>query len=176
MTATAQTLERLLTINQGHKEYWNTHDAYEETVSKICHVCKVLKSSGEFYKHATSKDGLQARCKECMRLANAKNFVKRMVIAARTRAQRSGAEFSISEQDIVVPSACPILGIPLSVGIGRQHNGSPSLDRVNNSKGYTPGNIRVISWRANNIKHDATIEELEKVLTYMKTERNTSNL
>ena len=92
-----------------------------------------------------------------------------MVIAARTRAQASGVEFSISEQDIVVPDICPILGIPLSVGVGRQHDGSPSLDRFDNLRGYTPDNVRVISWRANDLKRNATIEELERILMYMKS-------
>ena len=37
---------------------------------------------------------------------------------------------------------------------------SPSLDRIDSSKGYTPDNVWVISRRANIIKHDATLEEL----------------
>ena len=38
MTATAQTLERLLTLNQNHKEVLDTHDAYKETINKVCHI------------------------------------------------------------------------------------------------------------------------------------------
>lgn len=56
----------------------------------------------------------------------------------------------------------------------RRHNGtgpapdSPSLDRVIPELGYVPGNVIVISWRANNLKRDATIEELEAVIAYMR--------
>lgn len=37
---------------------------------------------------------------------------------------------------------------------------APSLDRINNDLGYVPGNVMVISRRANIIKKDATLDEL----------------
>ena len=43
-----------------------------------------------------------------------------------------------------------------------------SLDCIIPELGYVPGNVAVISRRANTIKNDATIEELELVLAYMK--------
>lgn len=45
---------------------------------------------------------------------------------------------------------------------------TPSIDRFDNSRGYTPDNIRVISLRANIIKSDATADEVEAVLNYMR--------
>lgn len=44
----------------------------------------------------------------------------------------------------------------------------PSLDRINPDRGYVPGNVQVISFRANTLKNNATREELAKVLAYMK--------
>ena len=35
-------------------------------------------------------------------------------------------------------------------------------------KGYVKGNVHWISRRANRIKSDATVEELEKIISYMK--------
>lgn len=93
--------------------------------------------------------------------------------SAKTRAKARGLDFSITANDVVVPEFCPVLGIKLESGIGGPGAGpissSPSLDRVDTARGYVLGNIRVISWRANRIKSDATVEELEKVLLYMKT-------
>jgi hypothetical protein len=38
--------------------------------------------------------------------------------------------------------------------------------------GYVKGNIKIISWRANEIKRNATLEEMEKVYNYMLDEAN----
>lgn len=85
---------------------------------------------------------------------------------ARQRARRLGLEFSITVYDIKIPEFCPVLGIPL-VSRSKLHDGSPTLDRRDTSRGYSPDNVRVISWRANRIKSDSTAEELEKILCYM---------
>ena len=41
---------------------------------------------------------------------------------------------------------------------------SPSLDRLDSSLGYTPENVWWISYRANRLKNDSTLEELEKLV------------
>ena len=59
-----------------------------------------------------------------------------------------------------------MLGIKLE-RLDKRHNGSPSLDRIDNTKGYIKGNVKVISWRANAIKKDATLEELKALVNYL---------
>lgn len=88
-------------------------------------------------------------------------------------ASRRGKEFTISIEDIHIPDKCPVLGIPLSKGKGSMTDNSPSLDRVDSSRGYTPDNIRVISFRANRLKNSFSIEEMEAVLKYMKDGKET---
>jgi len=51
---------------------------------------------------------------------------------------------------------------------GTAGDNSPTLDRIDNTKGYTKDNIIIVSFKANTIKNSATIEELEKVLQYYK--------
>lgn len=91
-----------------------------------------------------------------------------MLENARHRARTKGWEFSITTADIHIPEVCPVLGIPLFRGNGKSGPNSPSIDRIDSSKGYTPDNIHVISHRANTIKNDATIDELEALIKYLK--------
>lgn len=101
-----------------------------------------------------------------------KNPEKHMLIEAKRRAIRFGLEFNLETSDIVIPEKCPVFGFSLirATGQANANEDSPSLDRIDSSKGYVKSNIRVISWRANRIKSDATVEDLEKVLAYMKNE------
>lgn len=46
---------------------------------------------------------------------------------------------------------------------------SPSLDRIRGDLGYVPGNIIVISNRANRIKSDASIRELRDIASFYAT-------
>lgn len=91
-----------------------------------------------------------------------------MLSNARTRAKRAGVPCTITAGDIIVPSHCPILGIPLARRLGRKGgcDQSPSLDRIVPELGYVPGNIVVVSRRANRIKNDATIEELAAIADF----------
>jgi len=94
-----------------------------------------------------------------------KNREKYMLQNSKRRANRKGIPFSLALGDIVIPEYCPILGIKLE--FGGSVDTSPSIDRIDNSKGYHKDNIHVISGRANAIKRDATIEELVKITNYL---------
>lgn len=91
-----------------------------------------------------------------------------MLKAAAQRARRKQLEFDLKLTDIEVPSHCPILGLPLHKNANVAGPNSPSLDRIDNNKGYVVGNVAVISKKANNIKSDATLEELEAVVAWLK--------
>lgn len=88
---------------------------------------------------------------------------------ARTRSRQKGTEFTITKKDVIIPDICPILEIPLTKGDGYLPN-SMSLDRVDNTKGYIPGNVRVISRKANLMKSSLTLDVLEKLIKYIKNE------
>lgn len=77
---------------------------------------------------------------------------------AKDRAKRKCMEFTIKESDIIIPKVCPIFGIEMQLG-GDSYN-SPSIDRIDSSKGYTLDNIMIISYRANTLKNDATPKEI----------------
>lgn len=71
----------------------------------------------------------------------------------------------------MIPSHCPILGIPVyqMTGNGGGGDHSPSLDRIRGDLGYVPGNVIVISNRANRLKSDASIEELRSIASFYAT-------
>lgn len=83
-----------------------------------------------------------------------------MLSAARAAAKKRGQSCTISRKDIRIPKICPILGIKLQNSDGPRKDDTPSLDRINNTKGYTPGNIHIVSWRANDLKRNAALDEL----------------
>jgi hypothetical protein len=89
---------------------------------------------------------------------------------ARERAIEKGIVFKLkSYKDLPeVPEYCPVLNIPLHVGDKVCTNNSPSLDRIDNSKGYIKGNIQIISLKANQMKNNATLGDVEKLYNYMK--------
>lgn len=95
-----------------------------------------------------------------------RSIVKCMVTRAKQRAKKKGVTFSITEKDIVLPDKCPVLGILLEVGNGQVHDASPSLDRIRPDEGYIPGNVVIVSHRANTIKSNATIKELRTVADF----------
>lgn len=90
--------------------------------------------------------------------------IKKMWQRAKNRAKDKDIDFSISLEDIIIPDVCPILGIKLKEhkGISGGRKDSPSLDRIDNSKGYIKDNIRVISHLANQMKCHSSVEEMKK--------------
>jgi len=88
---------------------------------------------------------------------------KQLLRSARHRAKTRGITFDITDDDLVIPKLCPILNIPLKVNICTGAGGladSYSLDRIDYTKGYTKGNVQVISFKANMMKSNASKEEL----------------
>lgn len=85
-----------------------------------------------------------------------------MLMGAKRRAKLKGLEFNLTKEDIIIPDKCPILEIPLFKGNKNCYYNSPTLDRIDNNKGYTKDNIQIISMKANSMKNAATFEELVK--------------
>lgn len=99
-----------------------------------------------------------------------RNPEMRIWSTARSRAKMRGIEFSITIEEIVIPERCPVFGTALVTGHGRGRgirDESPSLDRVNNSKGYVSGNVAVISGRANKIKNEGSAEDHRKIADWI---------
>jgi len=145
-----------------------------------CKICdrdyiREYRASGRTKKYENTES-----CKESYRNASEKyrlnNPLAILLAAAKCRAKKKGLDFNIDKRDLIVPDLCPVLGIPLFIGKDKCSDNSPTLDRIDSSKGYVKGNIQVISHRANSIKRNATVEELKKIIKYMNGREIADNL
>ena len=98
-------------------------------------------------------------------------YLKKRLTLKRNHANQRGIEFSLTLSDLLpIPTVCPVLGIPIIIGADDTpkgpHDNALSFDRIDSSKGYVPGNVLLISQRANRIKNDSTPAELSKLAEF----------
>lgn len=146
-------------------------------LTKICYRCKNEKDIESFCRNKRKRDGRATYCKTCDKEHRdteeyksmssvwkseyrKNNLPKLLFLSAKTRARKKNIECTITESDIIVPEKCPVLGINLIIQEKSIGENSPTLDRIDNKLGYIPGNVIVISNRANRLKNDATLDEL----------------
>jgi len=91
-----------------------------------------------------------------------KDYKLTMLRLAKRRARKRNIFFDLTIDDIHIGNTCPILGMAFEVGADNWQN-SPSLDRIDNRRGYEPDNVIVVSMMANSIKNQATPEQIKKV-------------
>jgi len=102
------------------------------------------------------------------------NRLRNLVNGAFRRAQRTGLNWEAELRQHLCsdpPKECACCGVVLDYSVHRGRNNrdrSPSPDRLDNDKGYTIANIQVICMRCNGLKSNASIQELETLITYMK--------
>lgn len=135
-------------------------------------MCLRLRQTGSGSKSVKMKK-IWTTKNEGVRKWRRRNPARYLLMSARARAKKYSLEFNLTVDDIVIPATCPVLGIPIGMAEDhandrRRFPGSPSLDRIDNTKGYIKGNVQVISWRANKLKGDGTLEELEALVRYLR--------
>lgn len=130
------------------------HSSRRDKYAEDAQYREKLKEAARSWRaaHTEHRDTVRAR-----RTANP---AAEMWRTAKIRASKQGVAFDLDVSDVVVPSHCPILGIPLQVQTGKVGRNSPSLDRIYPDRGYTKGNVQVVSYKANTMKNNATPEDL----------------
>ena len=165
--------------------------------TKQCSTCKEYLSLFSFAKNNAAVDKLQYACKTCDNLRqqtrrkekktevqqygkeyrklnfNSLDFrLQGLLNASRARAKTKGREHALTKQDLfdLYPedNKCPIFGFELQWNSAGFRETSPSIDRIDSTKGYTKDNVQIISWKANRIKGYASVEDLEILLSYLK--------
>lgn len=123
----------------------------------FCVDCKpegIRRQARKFY-HANVEEARRQRRENV-----AKNLERSMWSSAKCRAKAAGLDLTIAVEHVVIPTHCPYLGIALTKVFQKgEQDTSPSLDRKDNRLGYVPGNIEVISHRANRAKNNLNPKE-----------------
>lgn len=118
---------------------------------------------------AANKERLNREAKGRYHREKVAKSKERLLAGAKGRAKERGIDFTITVDSLSWPDVCPVLGFTLSYnGQSANRESRASLDRLDPSMGYTAENTRVISSRANRIKSDATLTELEALMQYIK--------
>lgn len=165
------------------REFGMKHREENPNRYKVCEECNQFLNLNKFslIEKWNINSGTKNTCKKCSAKIRRTEKLNRdwKIDAAKllyknikSRCKTTGREFSIDLEDIIIPEKCPVFGFELKRENKKTWRFAPSVDRIDSSKGYIKGNITVVSRRANILKRDATIKELEQLLNYYKTLRN----
>ena len=165
------------------REFGMKHREENPNRYKICEECNQSLNLNKFslIEKWNPNSDTKNTCKKCSIKIRQTEKLNRdwKVDAARllyknikSRCKRMGREFFIDIEDIIIPEKCPVFGFELKREDRETWMCAPSVDRIDSSKGYIKGNVTVVSRRANILKRDATLEELEQLFNYYKTLRN----
>ena len=161
-----QTFGRLLVEsdagNRSYDSLWNCLCACgtRKPVTGRCLTSGHTKSCGCYHRETAARAALK----------HGKCYTNEWVLwyNARRRAKAKSVPFSLALEDVVIPTRCPLLDIPILRGVRETLQGSPTLDRKIPALGYTRENAWVISHRANTIKNSASAAELELIATNLR--------
>jgi len=139
---------------------------------KRCPSCKKTKDAKHFAISNSVLCGLAPYCRPCARAKALRhrheNKLSMLIRSAKTRAKKKGIAFNIDASHLSIPSHCPVMGIKIEQNLSVISDGSPSIDRINNRRGYVKGNVIVVSVLANRIKSTATPDQILAVGNFYK--------
>jgi len=166
-------------------------------MSKLCPACQQNLPLHEFNINNATADGRQRVCKVCdrayqkqRRLKNPEGIrayskkyrednkndcvwrLKQLLSAAKARAKTKARDFTLTLEELISlypeDNRCPVFGFELEWNSAGFRETSPSIDRIDSELGYTIDNCQVISWKANRLKADATLNELKQLIAFLE--------
>lgn len=96
-------------------------------------------------------------------------LAKKLTGQARQSAAKRDLEFALDADEVdrlLSPMTCAVTKLPLTLehyGPSARNPWAPSLDRIDGSKGYVSGNVRVVCWAYNLMRADFPDEVVRKV-------------
>jgi len=132
---------------------------------KTCTGCGVSQPLDNYYpvpESAGYRDNRMAQCKACQATRSSREFqrrygtpdgrARRLVSGARKRAADKGLPCDVSVGRVLTAlkrGLCEVTGLPFDFS---SRAFAPSLDRRDNSRGYTNDNTQVVVWIYNSAK------------------------
>jgi hypothetical protein len=156
---------------------------------KRCNFCKLEKPLSEFHNSKCHLDGKKYTCKSCRSLealkyknkakkSTARSWHKRLFIDCKKRAKLHNYSLDFDESYILElfekqNKKCHWYGIEMKPSTKAKYPFQPSIDRIDNSKGYSKDNILLCCFSANmgrNANDYITFKEFADVIKGLKTE------
>jgi hypothetical protein len=162
-----------------------------QILTKKCPKCRVEKNIEEFSKAKNRKDGLQTSCKRChnkytqenkesikqlgikyrqknkklIKENHQKNIIRTLFNKAKYRTKNKNLEFDITLEWLLerYSGRCELTKIEFQFAEEGRGPISPSLDRIDSSKGYTKDNVRIIIWSLNRALGEDGTEVYERI-------------
>jgi hypothetical protein len=132
---------------------------------------RVKQSKRESYQ--SNREIILAKLKQ--QRTGKEGYLKTMLRGAKSRAKKNNLEFDIDLQYLqsVATDYCPVDGLPFDWERRLETNKSlplatPSLDRIDSSKGYVKGNVKIIGWKWNAKKSNMNLDDLLLLVEYVR--------
>lgn len=148
----------------------------KRTSDGLVNSCKKCNAR---YKRQWYENGGAEKTQSYLKANPVKTITRKLVGHARDRAINKNIPFDIDldyvramvGENAELASHCPVFGVRLEWSCQRGNGNkplpnSPSMDRIDPERGYVKGNVKIISFRANQIKSNASPSELKLVAAY----------
>lgn len=164
---------------------------------RVCTKCGEWKEWGEFGVKGSGARGRPPTCKLCSarrgqdrrdadpqgwneyaRTWKRNHRVSAMFSRAKGNAGERGLPFLLSRETdipriarIIDEGVCQLTGLPFDLTHGCRKPNAPSLDRIDSTKGYVPGNVRVVLWQVNAMMNEYGEDALLEVADAIRQQR-----
>lgn len=124
---------------------------------KRCRTCGEVKDSKEFYSGKSNADGLNSRCIPCFKIQDSRPENRYSRSRAMAHKYNEAWTISLQEYRVLIQQGCEYCGWAIE-GHGR------GIDRMDNSKGYEPGNCTPACGLCNSMKGNALSHHEQKTI------------
>lgn len=134
------------------------------------HYAEICEQRQEYYE-ANRTAVIDAACTHYKDTRESLRHVRQRILSrTKNRAKKLSIPFDLTLDDIYIPDVCPVFGVPFDFTMsgGRPRDNSPSIDKFIPILGYVKGNVYIISHRANFLKSNASLTEMEQIVSYMR--------